>query len=340
MLDLAKYIHELMLEHDCVSIPDFGGMVAQRFRAEINPGTNIMRPPSKRISFHKELVANSHLLLQKVAKENNLSQVKASEQIAAVVYAWYTELNNGNSIKLNGVGRFYLDKSGSICFNQSLESNFDLDAFGLEMFRATAIKRDAEMKETVSVAIAESVKQSKQSIPFWRAAAVFAGIGALLTIGFFKADFSVQDKLMADFNPLRYSRTIAVPAAKAAIVVAPAQATATEEGPSETSINFDNVVIEKPHVNTPQVKKEVPQALQVTPSIQPFQIIVGSFKEAANAHEMVNALVAQGYPAQVVADQSGFAKVSIEGFETRTEAVQAMRAYQLSVNKSAWIYSK
>lgn len=339
MLDLAQYIHDLMLEHDCVSVPNFGGMVAQRFRAEINPGTNIMRPPSKRISYHKDLVANSHLILQKVMREKRLSETKASEQIAATVSLWKTQLQTGNSIKLDGVGRFYLDKEGAICFNQSLESNFDLDAFGLEMFRATAIKRDSDVKESVTVAIAESVKHTNQRFPFWRAAAVFVGIGALLAIGFFKSDFSVQDKLKASFNPLNYSRAIEVPVIKE--VVLPVEETSPMvETPAEKTLRFEDVVPETPAVK-PQIKKETPVAIQPNNTTQqPYQVIVGSFKESVNAQEMVHTLVAQGYPAQIVADNSGFAKVSIEGFSTRTEAVQAMRAYQLSVNKGAWIYSK
>jgi len=330
MLDLAKYIHELMLEHDCVSIPNFGGIVAQRFRAEINPGTNIMRPPSKRISFHKELVANSHLLLQKVAIQNGLSHAKANDKIEATVSVWKEQLLSGSSIKLNGVGRFYLDKTGGICFNQSLESNFDLDAFGLDMFRATAIKRDAEIKESVTVAISESVINSKQRFPFWRAAAVFAGIGALLTIGFFKTDFSVQDRLSANINPLHYSRAIQMPLAQAEEIDAP-----EVELAEPASVQYNDVVLE----NTPEIEP-VTKALVSEQELAAFEVIVGSFKETANALDMVNSLLAQGYPAQIVEDNSGFAKVSIEGFQTRTEAVQAMRAYQLSVNKGAWIYSR
>lgn len=337
MLDLAKYIHELMLEHDCVSIPDFGGMVAQRFRAEINPGTNIMRPPSKRISFHKELVANSHLLLQKVAQKNGITQSKASEQIAAVVSDWKTELGNGNSIKLNGVGRFYLDKAGSICFNQSLESNFDLDAFGLEMFRATAIKRDEAIKESVSVAIAESVKKTQQKFPFWRAAAVFAGIGALLTIGFFKTDFSVQDRFMANINPLHYSKAIEIPVVKSA-EVAPINETVEGDilptvNAAEEAVHYNDVASEI------AVEKEPVTAIAQQAETASFYVIVGSFKEKHNAEELVASLSAQGYPAQIINDNSGFDKVSIEGFSNRVEAVQAMRAYQLSVSKGAWIYS-
>ena len=62
-------------------------------------------------------------------RENGFSQAKASEAIATTVANWKVQLQAGNSIKLEGVGRFYYDNEDAICFNQSLESNFDLDAF-------------------------------------------------------------------------------------------------------------------------------------------------------------------------------------------------------------------
>ncbi len=60
MIGVEKILFDLLLNHDCVSLSGFGGLVAQRFRAEINPGTNIVRPPSKRISFHEGLTASQY----------------------------------------------------------------------------------------------------------------------------------------------------------------------------------------------------------------------------------------------------------------------------------------
>ncbi len=335
MQNLAGYIHKLMLEHDCVSIPNFGGMVAQRFRAEINPGTNIMRPPSKRISYHKDLVANSHLLLQTVMENNGLTQAKASEQIAATVATWKAQLQSGNSIKLDGVGRFYLDKEGAICFNQSLESNFDLDAFGLELFRATAIRRDVELKESVTVAIAETVKNTSQRFPYWRAAAVFVGIGALLAIGFFKTDFSVQNTLKTSFNPLHYSRVIELPVAVEEVLLPK-----TEKPVAKAPTVVPEIEPLAEEIVAEIAPEKSPAVAEIASDLKPYHVIVGSFKEAVYATELLSSLQKQGYNPVLINENSGFSKVSIEGFTTRAEAVQAMRAYQLSAHKSAWIYTR
>lgn len=330
MLAIDKYIHELLMEHDCVSIPGFGGMVTQRFRAEINPGTNLLRPPSKRISFHKELVANSHLLLNQLTANEKISQAKASEIIASTVAGWKNSLSAGDSVKLDGIGRFYLDKEGHVCFNQSLESNFDLDAFGLDIFRATAIKRDVEIKQAVTSAIVDNYKKSEQRFPFWRAAAVFAGIGLLLTVGFFKSDVSFPTNLKANFNPLVFSRTIkSSPAAEA--VTKPEINREIDRTPA--TINYQDVKVEvASELVEPVIKNETKQL--------PFQVIVGSFKDISNAEELIADLRAKGYKPSIIEDKTSFSKVSIEGFNSRNEAVSAMRAYKNSVNKGAWIYKR
>lgn len=328
---LEQHIHDLLLQHDCVSIPGFGGLVAQHFRAEINHGTNLFRPPSKRISYHKELVANSHLLLNKLSQEEKLSQAAASEAIASAVSSWQEELQTGNSVKLNTIGRFYLDKEGYICFNQSLESNFDLDSFGLDIFRANAIKRDAEIKETVTTAIVDNYKKSSKPFPFWRAAAVFTGIGALLTLGFFKSDMTIPTDLTANFNPLIFSRTIEEPVDEAT----------SPEAAEEKTIHFEDVQLDEPvvePVETPVAEPVITPENQRSQNV--YEVVVGSFKDIRNAEDLLADLKNQGYQSTIIEDNSAFTKVSIEGFTNRKEAVQAMRAYKLSVHKGAWIYKR
>lgn len=328
---LEHHIYDLLVQHDCVSIPGFGGLVAQHFRAEINHGTHLFRPPSKRISYHKELVANSHLLLNKLIKDEKLTQAAASEAIANAISSWQKELQTGNSVKLKTIGRFYLDKEGHICFNQSLESNFDLDSFGLDIFRANAIKRDAEIKETVTTAIVDNYKKSNKPFPFWRAAAVFAGIGALLTLGFFKSDMTLPTDLTANFNPLIFSHTIEEPV----------EESTASEAAEEKTIHFEDAQQDEPVAETVETSEVEPVIATENQRIQnAYEVVVGSFKDLQNAEELLADLKNQGYQSTIIQDNSAFTKVSIEGFANRIEAVQAMRAYKLSVHKGAWIYAR
>jgi len=334
MKHLGAYIHDLLIESDCISIPGFGGLLAQNFHAELNSGTHLIRPKSKRISFHQELSANAYLLVNKITTAENCTSAKAEDYIANTVAQWQQYLAAGESVKVAGVGRFYLDYSGAICFNQSLESNLDLQAFGFDIFRATAIKREIEIKETMATAIARQ-KQSAASMPFWRAAAVFTGIGALLAIALLKSEINMPTNLLANFNPLQYSRAIHLEKAPQTFV--PLE----EIKAPATTIEEEELPAAAPEVRaTPESTTPIKVAVEAASLSKPYHVIVGSFKDITNAQELLNKLTSDGYSPTVINDGSAFAKVSLESFDNREKAAMALRAYKLSVNKGAWIYTR
>jgi cell division septation protein DedD len=336
MIVLERTIQELLLVNDCVSIPGFGGLVAQRFRAEINFSTNVMRPPTKRISFHEGLAANSHLLIGEIAASAKLSVAEATEFINKTVKNWQLDLAAGNSIKVDGIGRFYQDKNGAICFNQSLESNFDLDAFGLDIFRATAITREGATPEAVQTAILSQLKKERSSsFPYWQAAAVFTGIGALLTVGFMKTDINLNDKFKATFNPLNYSRAIEMPAVVATAKALPVVIETAAETP-KTEVAAPEITATKPAYEAP---KAVDQPVEPGTNL-PFHVVVGSFTELENAAELIGRLQQMGYQPELIDLDAKFKKVSIKGFASRTEAARMLQNYKAQVNKGAWIYTR
>ena len=61
-VNVDKSISELLYQFDCVIIPDFGGFVANYAGAKIQPIQNTFTPPSKQISFNRNLTSNDGLL--------------------------------------------------------------------------------------------------------------------------------------------------------------------------------------------------------------------------------------------------------------------------------------
>ena len=47
--NISKHIFELLYEHDCVIIPNFGGFVANYFPARLDELNNRVFPPSKHL---------------------------------------------------------------------------------------------------------------------------------------------------------------------------------------------------------------------------------------------------------------------------------------------------
>jgi cell division septation protein DedD len=341
MIRIERHIHNLLFEHDCISIPGLGGLVAQHFRSEINPGTNIMRPPSKRISFHEDLTANRNLLVTRISDEENISLAETNELIEKTVQNWQLSLAGGESIKLEGIGRFYQDKQGNICFNQSLEVNFNLNSFGLDMFRATAIQREVQITAAVSSALQQRVSHQKEqsgkkTLPYWRAAAVFAGVGILLTLGFYKTDIKLNDEFMAGFNPLHYSRGIEVPVVSEKTNP---QVTTEEPKAAENTVQYQEALNQAIQTENAEPENGFDELTNTPQTVLPYQVIVGSFKEVSNARDLILRLQRLGYDPQIIEDNTSFSKVSIEGFDNRSAAAASLKNYKTRVNKGAWIYT-
>ncbi|NLA48282.1 MAG: hypothetical protein GX876_02335, partial [Bacteroidales bacterium] len=61
-MDITSFIRELLFSHDCVIVPGFGGFVGNYAPARIDRATSTFYPPSKQISFNRNLRNNDGLL--------------------------------------------------------------------------------------------------------------------------------------------------------------------------------------------------------------------------------------------------------------------------------------
>ena len=64
MIELAKHIEYLLLENDCVIIPDFGGFIAHYQPSYYDEVEHVFMPPIRTIGFNPQLSMNDGLLVQ------------------------------------------------------------------------------------------------------------------------------------------------------------------------------------------------------------------------------------------------------------------------------------
>ena len=65
MLNLSRHIESLLLDHNCVIIPGFGGFITQYTSARYIKEEGIFLPPYRNIIFNKELVLNDFTQIEK-----------------------------------------------------------------------------------------------------------------------------------------------------------------------------------------------------------------------------------------------------------------------------------
>jgi hypothetical protein len=128
---IEKLIGDLLLRHNCVVVPSFGGFVSKQTSAVIDYKTGVMHPPKKSLLFNKQLINNDGLLASVFAKEASLSFDEASSEIQKQVISWHKALNSGDRINLENIGFLFLDQEKNIGFEQDRYFNILLQSYGL-----------------------------------------------------------------------------------------------------------------------------------------------------------------------------------------------------------------
>src|SRR5271170_2476410 len=91
-MKIEEHISELLFEHDCVIVPDFGGFVCNYAPARIDPVKHLFEPPGKRILFNKGLTRNDGLLANHISSVSKLSYSEALDTIKKEVKHYKEEL--------------------------------------------------------------------------------------------------------------------------------------------------------------------------------------------------------------------------------------------------------
>jgi cell division protein FtsN len=142
MEKMDKYISELLYDHDCVIVPEFGGFVANYTPAKIHPVQHSFIPPSKNIVFNKNLRNNDGLLANQIVISEQTNYPQALKYISHFVENATVQLKKGAKVKIDEVGTLFLDVERNIQFEPDTSVNHLADAFGLAQFQSPAIKRD------------------------------------------------------------------------------------------------------------------------------------------------------------------------------------------------------
>ncbi len=131
MVTVEQLIGNLLLRHNCVIIPSFGGFVAKPVSARIDYEKGTMSPPGKSLLFNRQLINNDGLLVSEFAQTNAVSFDQAAAHLKQLVKSWNDTLQNGGRIEIEQVGNLFFDEERNICFEQDRFCNLLLESFGL-----------------------------------------------------------------------------------------------------------------------------------------------------------------------------------------------------------------
>ena len=305
-MQLETYISDLLYRYECVILPGFGAFLTQYQPARIHESTDAFYPPSKLLSFNRQLQSNDGLLADHISKSKDISYADALTAIRSYTRFLEHELEAGKNIIIEAVGSLAME-AGKISFEPSAENNYLTASFGLSQFVQPAMSRSSEEAIALEAEPLLFTPTQEQRPVYLK----YAAIG-LIAIGLTSfGGLKIYESGVKQHNYVQSQD------AKDRV---------------QNSIQEATFVISNPlpslEVNLPKYQGR-------------YHIIAGAFREEANAHKKIAQLQAQGFEARLLGkNKYGLHQVSYESHSERSAALKALRNIKNNNNKDAWLLVK
>ena len=361
MIELERHIEILLLNNDCVIVPNLGGFVAHHREAHYDGNDQLFLPPLRTIGFNPKLHLNDSLLAQSYIEAYDISYPDAMNRIEEEVNELKQTLENEGYYELNDIGTLSLNEDGHYEFMPCEAGILTPSLYGLSSFdmtcvnttedsaadSATIINMETEEKsktveednEAVAVALKEEEAEEKQPRTITirvstlrNAAAIAAAVLALFLITTpFGRDAQAGFKF-SDFEKTWLYR------------IMPKEKTTTTTDvklqPEQTA--KAEVKAEAPTVKPEQsdVKEQVSEEVQAPAAPQHYwSIVLASKVSMKNARAFVEQLTNDGFSLSEVLVQKSGNRVIYGKYATEKEAYTNLG--QLRHNeqfREAWVY--
>jgi cytoskeletal protein RodZ len=169
-MTLSDHLRPLLRNHDCVIIPDFGGLVAEYTSAKVQPaGRHLLSPPTRQVAFNQALTRNDGLLVDTLREQLGLSAAEAREHLRQAVAMLHHELKAQQRTELPGIGVFRQQPGRGLQFEYTGTENLLAAAFGLPELTAHPVAaidaRSAREQQAQLVPRLRSVAKRNSRVP-------------------------------------------------------------------------------------------------------------------------------------------------------------------------------
>ncbi|MDR1880404.1 MAG: SPOR domain-containing protein [Tannerellaceae bacterium] len=135
MLRIVSHIERLLLVHDCVIVPQFGGFVLQSVPASFVRGDHLFSPMHKEMMFNSTLQHNDGLLPESYMKEYGVNYRRAYLMLEEDVEEIKSVLQKKMVVSLGAIGSFHIGKEGQVVFQAGDTEVISVDSYGLQPFQ-------------------------------------------------------------------------------------------------------------------------------------------------------------------------------------------------------------
>ena len=353
MIELSRHIETLLLENDCVIVPDFGGFVAH-----YNPATSIEEeclflPPARIIGFNPQLKMNDGLLVQSYMSVYGTNFADATRMVDKDVRGLVACLHENGKAELPNIGEISYNIHGTYDFAPYDNKVTTPGLYGLDSFemKPLAALREAEARRTparfpgMEISPARRTGRGRRMWKPNRAYLSNAAAAIAAIILFFTFSIPVENTEVIRGNYAQLLPTeMFEQMKKQSLVLTPVST--PQSGKRQAAKDVKPAAVREVKVKAkesrPQSSAETPQPQKQTEAKalvkKTYHIIVASMATEKEAQRMAGRLKKEGYQGASAIIGDGKKRVSIESFATRAEAYQSLQVIrEQEAYRSAWI---
>lgn len=370
MIELAKHIEILLLENDCVVVPELGGFIAHYQPAHYEESEGVFLPPIRTVGFNPQLTMNDGLLVQAYMQTYHTDFPDASRKLAKKVYELKEILYNEGVLEMSGIGTLHYNMYNNYEFHPLPNGILSPSLYALETFSMTPLSMEV-VEETVATyeepkVMVPAGKKEYRLNPHWLSNAVAVAVAAIL---FFVLSVPVENTYIDKGNYASLGTDCLFDAIRSQSVAASwSVESAVEPQKAKHPVMPVAVKVEKV-ASSPKAVKEVPEVKEATKAketvvvketvavkeapkvVEPkkpapkqaaaqkkYHIIVASLPTLADAEKMIHNYKQQGHSGATVIEGGGRFRISIDSFKDKSMAYNKLNELkQADAFKNAWM---
>ena len=316
LMQLSRYIQELLYEYECVTIPQFGAFLTRSFNAKIDH-KGVFYPPRKKVNFNQLLFVNDGLLAHFIARRENISYESSLRAIEKEVSSMKKRLQT-QIIFFPGVGEIQLNRGKKIQFTPLDEINFEIKSFGLHSYQRQTIKKVSNESNPKNIMddtnndnlmFTPEQKEKKRKSPIFR----YAAIG-IIGLALFGASYYFGDRYVTE-----------------------QQIAEQEKAQKQIKLNVQEAAFDIGSLNSVNLSVPANPIEKIVLDQIYFSVIAGSYRYIKNAENKVAKLKAEGYPAALAEiNPKGLYRVAYGRYNSKKEAINMLYFLKYTLKEDAW----
>lgn len=371
MIELTKHIEILLLDNDCVIVPDLGGFITHYQPAYYEEEENLFIPPLRTIGFNPQLNMNDGQLIQSYMQVHHTDYADAQRIIKEKVDTLKDELYQNGSVEMSGIGSLNYTIYGTYEFHPNNNGILSPTLYGLDTFQMAPLACetiDDNIEHPSIPCYAEEKKQIRLDMR-WINNAVAVAVAIIL---FFVLSVPVENTYIEKGNYASLGTDCLFEAIRSQSMATTLTSSneKTVEQIHKTTIAPKEVRVEKvaPAIShetkneskAEVSKKETPKAVETKKEVKPtmvqptskpakknvqskkrYHLIVASLPTSTDANNMLQKFQKDGYAEASVIAGNGRFRIALCSFENKETASKKMNELKKANTFSdAWILTK